>query len=241
MTAVRVRDLCAQALAFAQQARALPRYVASGRFTPAPGGHRSRFALDEEFLLLAHYQACEGALYRSEADWERAYRLVGGFIRPRRGMVARSAWSLPGVLGPCPGFAPSYLLDQAQAALLRLGFAPRDHNPEAFSTVMVMTDACKVMDLPEPYGKWLQAKRGCPRWREEVDLELVARCDVSACAADHEEEESAVASLQLSALALTLPLALHEEVGRLLHAGGSWAGQARSLNRAVSDPAAWPL
>lgn len=171
---LRVRDLCRQTLDFAIQARLLPAFERSGRFVE-PAGLRSAHAYNVDIKRIAHYATARGPLYGSERSWERAYRLVQGFTRERRTLAHRR---LPRLLGPFPELEPATVLAQIEAALLRLGFTTIDRNNASFSAAFTAEDSCRVEDLPEPYGKWLQIKRQRQRWTEKVELLIDLGCRV---------------------------------------------------------------
>jgi hypothetical protein len=203
---LRTRDLCRQTLDYTVDRGLLPKYDKVGRYRQPNAKGRNLF--DAQSMEIVHYAARRGPLYRDVRAWQRAHDVVAAFVRPRRGRGAVNWWQLDEFVAF--DLMPVELLGQIDSAMTSVGFEARDRNDAAFSSTYILADTCKVADLPEPYGKWLQ-HQGRPRWRDDVDLTLVAEI--------HTESrqlrglgDGASAHLRLSAATPHVPLLLRERL-----------------------------
>jgi hypothetical protein len=214
---IRTRELCHESLKFAITERLLPGFKKSGRYIVQrefKGGH----TIDQDIKIIAHYAAAEGPLFADERAWRQAKDLVAAFTRKEASGFNRRKWPLPRLFGPVDGIAPGDLLAQSEAALLRFGFVTIDRNDRSFTAAFSSADSCTVMDLPEPYGKWLQWE-GKPRWKQDIELEVDLRCQFfseDAQGGSPDAFESFV-SVEVSALAAPLFVVLERELAGLLH------------------------
>ena len=183
-------------------------------------------------MEIAHYAARNGMLYEDVNAWRRAHNLVAAFVRPRRGNQAVNWWKLDRYISF--DLSPGELLDNVHSAITSEGFEVRDRNDNAFSSTYSLVDDCRVCDLPEPYGKWLQSQ-GRPRWSDNVTLTLIARFQTEARSLRGRGPGS-TAHLHVSAPAPKLPVVLRERLRQLQHlqANPSGPGQAR-MDRLVES------
>jgi hypothetical protein len=233
---LRTRDWCKSTLDYLIKEDLLPSYVVSGRYQP-PEGQPHRLALSPEAKTLLHYSQCEGPLYEAETDWRRAYQLVRSFSAAGRSERA-SQWLLQNPFKAFQKVNAGDLLDQVSSAFLREGFRCLDRHDATMSAVFRLEDSCKVIDLPEPYGKWLQLKQAKPRWNASTTLVLDVRCRVYARArAEHEGEFESLLDFTLSTIALPLVLMLRRELGESLDAPQLTAKDEQARMRAEARDA----
>ena len=203
------RSLCQDSLQDLIQRGLLKSYENSGKFIKPRVRHS---VIPLELGLIAHYSVAEGPLYEDESQWEFAYRLVHSFTQRGRRNV-QSQFILHDPFGPFQGVQVDDLMSQLPHIFEQCGF--RGHQPSrlARSAAFVSTGSCKVEQLPEPYGKWLQIQQRKPRWDRPVELEMEAVCNLSAPA-------KYVTRLDLTVSTLAMPLLelLAENLGRLLGA-----------------------
>lgn len=203
------RSLCQDSLQDLIRCGRLKSYENSGKFIKPRVRHS---IVPPELGLIAHYSVAEGPLYEDESQWEFAYRWVHSFTQRGRRNV-QSQFTLHDPFGPFQGVQVDDLMSQLPHIFEQCGF--RGHQPSrlARSAVFVSTGSCKVEQLPEPYGKWLQIQQRKPRWDRPVELEMEAVCNLSAPA-------KYVTRLDLTVSTLAMPLLelLAEKLGRLLGA-----------------------
>lgn len=224
-----LRRLCRETLDFAVAARLLPGFEPNGRFVE-PAGLKSAHAYNSDLKRIAHYATLRGPLYADDRAWERAYRLVRAFTRAS-GTGASGRWQ-EGLLGPFHGLTPPAVLAGLEGAAARLGLTTVACNRAGFTAAFSAEDACRVEDLPEPYGKWLQSRRGRPRWQERVELALELQCRVASV--EGPAGEATLVSVRLSAPAAPLVLALAEGLGAALFLPVSVADDAALRQRATA-------
>lgn len=203
------RGLCQDSLQDLIRRSRLKSYENSGKFMKPRVRHS---IIPPELGLIAHYSVAEGPLYEDESQWEFAYRLVHSFTqRGRRNL--QSQFTLRDPFGPFQGVQVDDLMSQLPHIFEQCGF--RGHQPSrlARSAVFLSTGSCKVEQLPEPYGKWLQIQQRKPRWDRPVELEMEAVCNVSA-----PTKYATRLDLTVSTLAMPLLELLAEKLGRLLGA-----------------------
>lgn len=238
---MRVRDCCKLTVDWLTEAGALESYQESGRFAASLGG-KGAFALDRDQQLLTHYAVCDGVLYEYEKQWRRAYQTIHQFKAEglAEGLARRgpSAWKLPSVFGPFDGVSPPEALSLLLSAFARSGFQLTDQNDTAGSAVFRNEDSCLVMDLPEPYGKWLQHRERRPRWEETLALAVEARVTLTGRALSPQplglRGYATLIDIELSALAPPLILELQSHLAqttrlRALTAMQDKQGLSRSL------------
>lgn len=203
------RSFCQDSLQDLIRCGRLKSYENSGKFIKPRVRHS---IVPPELGLIAHYSVAEGPLYEDESQWEFAYRWVHSFTQRGRRNV-QSQFTLHDPFGPFQGVQVDDLMSQLPHIFEQCGF--RGHQPSrlARSAVFVSTGSCKVEQLPEPYGKWLQIQQRKPRWDRPVELEMEAVCNLSAPA-------KYVTRLDLTVSTLAMPLLelLAEKLGRLLGA-----------------------
>ena len=227
---LRARDYCQQTLDYAVDKGLLPTFQKLGRYLQPNA--KGRALLDPRSLEIVHYAARRGPLYRDERAWQRAHDLVAAFVRPRRGRHTVNWWQLDEFVAF--DLKPVDLLRYIDSAMTSEGFEARDRNDAAFSSTYLLADTCKVADLPEPYGKWLQ-QQGRPRWRDEVELTLLARFQTESRQLRGLGKGS-TAHLHLSAAAPQMPLLLRERLRKLQGLAPESTGAARSrLERLVES------
>jgi hypothetical protein len=153
-------------------------FVESGRFRePNRSAPKKIFSRDDR--ALAHYAACQGALYESREQWQAAFRFVESFTKKGRERHGGKGILLPTVFGAFGGVKPKTLFDKVCHGFNRRRFSCLDKDEVNLSAVFSLTEACKTLDLPEPYGKWLQLEMKRPQWSEnDIDLEFEARARV---------------------------------------------------------------
>ena len=222
----RGRDLCRASLAWRGDRGLRPGYAASGRFVEPPAGQYRIFR--PEHLIVAHYAALEGALYADAAAWETAFRLVRGFTAGGAFRGRGAGFPAGAALAPLGDVDPPAALRSAVSAFTRCGFRCVDTSEIQRSAAFELTDACKVMDLPEPYGKWLVRRDGRPQWKNPVELRVTARCALEA------GRGGISLAIEVSAPAPPLVPVLAREIEAGLHLDEGWAAGARArLERIV--------
>ncbi len=203
------RGLCQESLQDLIRRGRLKSYENSGKFIKPRVRHS---IVPPELGLIAHYSVAEGPLYEDESQWEFAYRLVYSFTqRGRRNL--QSQFTLHDPFGTFQGVQVDDLMSQLPHIFEQCGFRGYQPSRLARSAAFVSTGSCKVEQLPEPYGKWLQIQQRKPRWDRPVELEMEAVCNLSA-------PTKYVTRLDLTVSTLAMPLLelLAEKLGRLLGA-----------------------
>ena len=146
----------------------LPAYERSGKSAKP---RQTPSLLTAEDWEIAHYAEARGLLYRDYGAWEIAKDLVEGFVAAGGG-ARRFALDLPCAFGPLAGVS-SDVLTKNLGQLFDLCGVPQAAPGAGGKGVFRAREKVQVSDLPEPYGKWLQLQDNAPRWRQQVDLELV--------------------------------------------------------------------
>ena len=237
---MRVQDLCKAAIDWLVEAGVLDVYEESGKFVEPLGG-KGKFALDRDQRLLTHYAVCSGSLYTDERRWRRAYQMIHMFTAAGLAQRNRRTWKLASPFGPLEAIPPAEALVQLQSAFVRAGFQMTDQNDATGSAVFRTEDTGRVIDLPEPYGKWFQHRERRPRWDEPLDLAIEVHCRVlSRVQSPGPHATSAYATvidIELSGLAPSLVLDLQSHLARsprLRHLDAGRAKRELSRNLAAS-------
>ncbi len=174
---LQTRDLCRRSLEWTIQRAVLPDYHRTGKYrAPADPPHRLNFG--KETWMLAHYADWRGPLYQNEALWRRSFTFVDGFSQKNLSLSNDRAWRLPRIFGSFGNVEPANVLAQVKSGLLRQGFIDADVDERSFTAVFRHSDSCETMDLPEPYGKWLQRRKGRMPWKDRLNLCVEAHCRV---------------------------------------------------------------
>jgi hypothetical protein len=168
-------DLCRATLQDLIGRHWLATYKHTGKFQP-PG--RDRAPVPKELAKLLWYARLDGPLYRDETRWRAAYRLVDSFRQGRSAKLGSSI-RLDDVFGPIA--APLEDVHRfLSTAFASLDFKCRSNDAAAQTAQFSSEHSCKVEDLPEPYGKWLQIRRQKPAWDQPAQLRLRADCRLRA-------------------------------------------------------------
>jgi len=232
-TNYRVRDLCRQSLVYLNQNSLLPSFLESGPFRKPL--HRGRPVFRPEQVMLAHYCLAEGPLYSNPQHWKLAFDLIQSF---RSGGPKKPdfSWTLERCYGSFGQLEPRDLYRMVLSSFTRCGFIARDADEARLRTQFELVDSCKVMKLPEPYGKWLQIQQARPRWDDPVELKALVECQVWTAV---QPKGSALkyqtfVNMQLSTLMPTLVLTAGELIIELILKGKPQpAASRRSLETAI--------
>ncbi len=193
----------------------LPAYREGGAFVPAVSGVQS-FALGEPQQMLMHYAPLDGRLYADLDAWRRATRVVAAFIADIR---AAPPWTPQKPFLVFEPLRPSDALDQAHSALTRVGLALVDRNDRNGTALFRAEETCRVLDLPEPYGKWFQHREHKPCWGEPRPLRLDVKCAIEAQrqapGAGMGDAYAAALTLEFSALAMPIAIEVHTALASL--------------------------
>ena len=171
-----VRELAADALRWLIDNRLLPAYRESGRFAESFHGDPT-LNLARGQQVLVHYAALEGPLYQSDADWRRAMLAIDAFVSQRRAR-ARSDWQPLAQTSLVTDAEPKIVLDALESAFRKVRLAVADRSDLKAEIVLAAEDACTLVELPEPYGKWFQHRERRARWDETRTLRLEVRAAV---------------------------------------------------------------
>ena len=170
-----IHDIAKASLDWLAEADLLPRHRESGTFTPRVSGSQS-FVVGEPQQVLMHYAQLAGPLYSNLTAWGQARRVVAGFIADTRESPSWTPQS-PFITGN--RLLPSEVLDQATSALAGLGLSLIDRNNHRGSALFRAEETCRILDLPEPYGKWFQHRDSKPCWADTQVLRLDVRCTIA--------------------------------------------------------------
>ncbi|HLJ45265.1 MAG TPA: hypothetical protein VKU01_04625 [Bryobacteraceae bacterium] len=131
--------------------------------------------LKRDQMMLMHYGALRGPLYRDEREWKAYHDLVKSFCRANKGDTAcifEDLW----------GGIPSPLNDVLEVlpfALSLQNFQSASQTPSGRRIVFRASESCPVKDLPEPYGKYLQHCRGESKWDKPEELQIWMVCKLA--------------------------------------------------------------
>jgi hypothetical protein len=179
---LRVKQLCIESLEFLVRNGLLKGYERSGRWRE-PAGPQHRLGVGKDAAVLHHYAGARGPLYRDAEQWRQAYQVIRGFTTKGRQPLDGASWTLTRLLGPLD-VSPRDLLSHLVSALQRHGFQCLDRSDVSAMAAFRMEDSCSTMDLPEPYGKWLQLKHQRANWNDKLDLLVQLRCRIFSEACD---------------------------------------------------------
>jgi hypothetical protein len=210
---MRVRDILRSSFDQLIDSGALPPYRRQGRYTPPVMRHNPTWR-PEQVELARYGAALDDGLY---ADLQ-AWRIAVDFIRAFTAASAARApwqWRMPSWSGSFGEVPAEDLLHHLTASLGAFGLRPSASNTITHTTYFDASDSAAVAALPEPYGRWLQVQEGKPRWKEKIDLRLVA-CARARIVLRRDGRFDAFADIALSGPAISLMQSLGSTLGRPL-------------------------
>jgi len=197
--------LCEHTLAFLIRHCWVEPYSPTGRYQPGPLRQPPLLRPEERKAL--HYAALDGPLYLKREQWQRAYQVVRSFTKS--GRKGSRVW-LPRLWGEVP-VQVGELLGQLPSAFASQGFDCISTSPVGRRALFRASETCRVEQLPEPYGKWLQHGMQRPQWERPVELQIEAVCQLTSLAAGH-----TAIDLELSTFAIPLVVGLGRALTSLL-------------------------
>jgi hypothetical protein len=210
---MRVRDILRSSFDQLIESGALPPYRRQGRYTPPVMRHSPTWR-PEQVELARYGAALDDGLY---ADLQ-AWRIAVDFIRAFTAASAARApwqWRMPSWSGSFGEVPAEDLLHHLTASFGAVGLRPSASNTITHTTYFDASDSAAVAALPEPYGRWLQVQEGKPRWKEKIDLRLVA-CARARIVLRRDGRFDAFADIALSGPAISLMQSLGSTLGRPL-------------------------
>jgi len=209
---MRVRDIVRNSFDRLIESGALPAYERRGRYTPPIVRHNPTWR--PEHMELAHYGASASGLYADPNAWRAAVEFIRAFTAASAGR-GDLPWQLPGWSGSFGEVPAEDLLHHLVASLGAFGLRPMSSNTITHTAYLDATDTVGVAALPEPYGRWLQVQERRPRWKEKIELRLVARAQAR-IAMRSDGRFDAFADMALSGPAISLMHGLASDLGRPL-------------------------
>jgi hypothetical protein len=232
---MRIRDIVRNSFDQVIEANALPPYERRGRYTPRVLRHNPTWKPEQ--VELARYGAVSGSgLYADVEAWQTAVGFIRAFTAAAAARAPRN-WQLPRWSGSFGEVPAEDLLHHFSAALGACNLRPVSSNTITHTTYFEATDSATVAALPEPYGRWLQVQEGRPRWKEKVELRLVAYVRTH-IALRRDARFDAFADIALSGPAISLMQDLGSTLNRALPtAAASWL--PRPAARLTATPLTW--
>ena len=217
---MRVRDIVRGSFDAVIEAGALPTYDLRGRYTPAVVRHNPTWKPEQ--VELARYGAVSTCgLYADAEAWQTAVTFIRAFTASASARAPRN-WQLPRWSGSFGEVSADDLLHHLSASLGAFNLRPISTNTITHTAYFEATDSATVAALPEPYGRWLQVQDGRPRWKEKVELRLLA-CVRAHIVLRRDARFDAFADLALSGPAISLVQALGSTLDRALPtAAATW-------------------
>jgi hypothetical protein len=217
---MRVRDIVRSSFDQLIESGALPPYPRRGRYTPPVLRHNATWR-PEQVEIARYGGALDSGLYADPQLWRTAVEFIRAFTAAS---AARAPWQwqLPAWSGSFGEVPAEDLLHHLAAGFGAFGLRPTSSNTIAHTTCFDATDQAAVAALPEPYGRWLQVQDGRPRWKEKIDLRLLA-CARARIVLRRDGRFDAFADIALSGPAISLLQRVGSTLGRrLTPATASW-------------------
>lgn len=170
---INLAEICCQTTEFLEQHRLLLSPMPSGEYRG--GVQSSRPLMPENVRICAHYADLRGLLYADPTEWELYHDVVASFCRNEN---RACSFALSRLYGRIP-VEMKHLIDELPVAFSQLGFQSRTHAGAARRAIFSASGSCRVKDLPEPYGKWLQHCKREARWTNSVELEAQVICTLA--------------------------------------------------------------
>jgi hypothetical protein len=214
---MRVRDMVRSSFDQLIESGALPAYRRRGRYTPPVMRHNPTWR-PEQVELARYGAASAGGLYIDLQAWRAAVDFIRAFTAAS---AARAPWQwqLPSWSGSFGEVPAEDLLHHLSAGLGAFGLRPSASNTITHTAYFDASDSAAVAALPEPYGRWLQVQEGRPRWKEKIDLRLVA-CARARIVLRRDGRFDTFADIALSGPAIALMHGLGSTLGRPLPPAG---------------------